>query len=91
MLFLNNTLLQPVIAAIIGLIPNCASSVLLTELLLHGSISFGSAVSGLCAGSGIGLLVLFHVNKRKKENFCILAVITTVGIVSGWLLQLLGI
>ena len=90
-LFLNNTLLQPVVSVLIGLIPNCASSVLLTELLVRGSISFGSAVAGLCAGAGAGLLVLFHVNKRKKENFCVLGMIAAVGIVSGWLLQLLGI
>lgn len=90
-LMMNNSAFQPVIAAVIGLIPNCASSVVLTELLLSGTISFGSAVSGLCAGAGIGLLVLFRVNKHTKENFCILGIVTATGILAGWLLQLLGI
>lgn len=90
-LFLNNLLLQPVIAALIGLIPNCASSVLLTELLLRGTITFGAAVAGLCSGAGVGLLVLFRVNKRRKESLYILGIVLLTGIVSGWLLQFLGI
>lgn len=90
-LFLNNTLLQPVIAAVIGLIPNCASSVLLTELLLRGTISFGAAVAGLCSGAGVGLLVLFRVNKRVKESISVLVLVTLAGIISGWIIQLIGL
>lgn len=90
-LFLHHAVLQPVIASLIGLIPNCASSVLLTELLLRGTITFGAAVAGLCSGAGVGLLVLFRVNKRKKESFFVLAIVLLTGIFSGWLLQLLGI
>ncbi|MBR5156676.1 MAG: arsenic efflux protein [Clostridia bacterium] len=90
-LLLSGSVLQPVIAAIIGLIPNCASSVLLTELLINGAISFGSAVSGLCAGAGVGILVLFKVNKHTKENVYIVLIVALTGIITGLILQTLGI
>lgn len=90
-LMFSDSVFQPVIAAIIGIIPNCASSVLLTELLLSGAISFGSAVSGLCVGAGVGFLVLFRVNKHAKENLAILCTVFIIGIISGIILQLLGI
>ncbi len=88
---MDHSVFQPVIAAFIGLIPNCASSVVLTELLLSGAITFGAAVAGLCAGAGVGLLVLFRVNKRLRENFCILGIILVTGIAAGWILQLFGL
>ncbi len=90
-LMFSDSIFQPVIAAIIGIIPNCASSVLLTELLLTGTISFGSAVSGLCVGAGVGFLVLFRVNKHAKENLTILCTVLIIGILSGIILQLLGV
>lgn len=90
-LLLRDSVFQPVIAAIIGLIPNCVSSVVITKLLISGAISFGSAVSGLCAGAGVGLLVLFHANRRIKENICVLVIVTLTGIIAGLILQALGI
>ena len=89
-LLFADSFIQPAIAALIGIIPNCASSVLLTELFLAGTISFGSAVSGLCVGAGVGFLVLFRVNKNTSENFIILLTILMTGILSGILLQILG-
>lgn len=90
-LLLTGSVFQPVIAAIIGLIPNCASSVVLTELLMSGAISFGSAVSGLCAGAGVGILVLFKANRQKKENICVVLIVALTGIITGLILQALGV
>ncbi len=88
---LADSIFQPVIAALIGLIPNCAASVILTQLYLNGAISFASVISGLCTGAGIGLVVLFKVNHNKRENFRILGVLYLVAVIAGILLQIFGI
>lgn len=59
---------QPFISAAIGLVPNCVSSILITQLYLEGMISFGAIVAGLCTGAGAGLLVLFKENRPISEN-----------------------
>lgn len=87
---MSGSILQPFVASIIGLIPNCASSVLLTELYIAGNISFASIIAGLCTGSGIGLAVLFKMNKNMKENFKILGIVYGIGVASGIVLELLG-
>ena len=87
-LLLTGSAFQPFVAGLIGLIPNCAASVLLTELLLEGSISFGSAVAGLCTGAGLGLVVLFEQNKNRKDNVRLLLWLYAVGVAAGLLLQL---
>ena len=71
------------IAAVFGLIPNCAASVALTSLCTEGLITVGTMLSGLFSGAGVGILVLFRVNKRPKENFAILGVILAVAVVFG--------
>ncbi len=84
-------ILQPFASSLVGLIPNCAASVIITELYASGSISFGTAAGGLCTGCGVGLAVLFRTNKNIKENTVILAYLYSVGVISGIILNALNI
>ena len=65
---------QPFITCAVGLIPNCASSVVLTETFLSGGITFGSCVAGLCANAGMGYVVLLKNTKKWKRNLAMIAV-----------------
>ena len=87
---LNGSYAQPFITAFIGLVPNCAISVLLTELYVSGALSLGSCVAGLCSGAGIGLAVLLKTNKSKKENIRIIIILYSVSAIFGFLLMLFG-
>lgn len=89
-LFLKDSFFSPFISSLIGLIPNCGASVILTELYLGGVISLASCIAGLLTGSGVALLVLFKVNKNKKDNIKILATIYLIGAVSGVLIEIIG-
>ncbi len=80
---------QPLVTAFLGLIPNCASSILITELYLAGGLSFASAMAGLCAGSGVGMAVLFRANHPMKENFAILGLLYGASAATGLLLEIL--
>lgn len=79
---------QPLAAGLVGMIPNCAASVLITELYAEGAISFGTAAAGLCTGAGIGLAVLFRSNKNIKENLIIMGIVYAAGVVCGMILNL---
>ncbi|MCI8464936.1 MAG: arsenic efflux protein [Lachnospiraceae bacterium] len=87
-LLFKDSLLQPVLAAFLGLIPNCAASVILTEFYLSGVLSFGAAVSGLLSGAGVGLAVLFKIHREKKENLKITGMLLFAAILSGIFLQI---
>lgn len=89
-IFLKDSLFSPFISSLIGLIPNCGASVILTELYLEGVISFASCISGLLTSSGVALLVLFKVNDNKKENIKILTLLYLIGIISGILIELIS-
>ena len=78
-----NPYLQPLITAIIGLIPNCAGSIFLVEVFLEGGISLAATIGGLSAGSGIGILILFRKSKNIKENILILISLYLIGVLIG--------
>ena len=79
------------ISSLIGLIPNCASSVVMTELYLTDMISFGSLMSGLLTGAGVGLLILFKTNKNIKENIMIVLLLYVIGVIFGYIIDLIGV
>ena len=85
--FLMNSPLQPILASLVGLIPNCAISVMLTVLFLKHTISFGSLIAGLSSAGGLGLLVLFNKNNDKKDTAIILAILIAVSSITGLILQ----
>ena len=78
-------------AALIGLIPNCASSVVITELYLDGIINSGAMMSGLLVNAGVGILVLFRLNRDRKQNLGILAALYGMGVFWGVLIEFFGI
>lgn len=82
---------QPFAAGLVGLIPNCASSILLTQLFLAGNLSFGAVLAGLCTNAGIGLAVLFRANKSRKQSLFILGLLYLIGTLFGTVLHLMGI
>ncbi len=84
----NNVILGPVIAGLIGLIPNCASSVILTELFIEKVISMPILISGVAVNAGVGLLVLFKTNKNVKENISIVGLLYGIGVIAGIILEL---
>lgn len=86
---INIPVIGTLIAGLIGVIPNCASSIILTELYLEGIITLGPMIAGLLVNSGVGILILFKVNKNKKENLTILGILYIVGITAGIVLDLL--
>lgn len=90
-LIFNRPVLGALIAGLVGLIPNCASSVLITQLYLQEAMSFGAMMAGLLVGAGVGVLVLFKVNDDKKECIRIIALLYVIGVAAGILMELFGV
>lgn len=88
---LDRPVLGNLVSALVGLIPNCASSVILTELYLGGVIPAGAMLSGLLVNSGIALTILFRNNRPVKDSFRVLAILFAIGLFSGILIDLTGI
>ena len=86
----SNMLLQPMLTALIGLIPNCAVSVMFTKLYLAGTLSFASTIAGLSSGAGLGLIVLFRMNPDKRDAVRIVAVLYACAAITGIVLNLIG-
>lgn len=87
---LNKPVIGPAIASLIGLIPNCAASVIITNMYLENVISLGSMISGLLTGAGVGLAVLFKTNNKIKENIGIVVLLYAIGVISGIVIDLIG-
>ena len=79
----GRTIFEPIVVSLIGLIPNCASSVIITELYLSEIISFSSLIAGLLVNAGAGLLILFRINKNIKENIAIVLILFVLGALTG--------
>lgn len=86
---LNKPFIGEILVGIIGLIPNCAASVVITQLFLDGLIPFGTMMAGLLVGAGVGVLILLRVNEEKKDTLKIIGVLYVIGVVSGMIINLL--
>ncbi len=87
-LIYNRPVISEILAGIVGLIPNCASSVLLTQLYLEGVLSFAAMMSGLLVNAGVGLLVLFRINDNRKENLVITGTLYAIGVICGCIIEI---
>lgn len=87
----NKPIIGEIVAGLIGLIPNCAASVVITQLYLEGALSFGAMMSGLLVGAGIGIAILVRTNRDQKENTKIIVILYGIGVLSGIIIELLGI
>lgn len=85
----NVPVIGVLISAFFGFIPNCAGSVIITELYLSNLISFGAMIAGLLVGSGIGILILFRTNKHLKENLKITSILFGIGVFSGIIIDMI--
>lgn len=90
-IFNKNNLFMPLLAALIGLIPSCSASILITTLLVNNVVSFGTALAGLLSSAGIGLLILIKNNKNKKESIKILLMLYFISALSGIIINYLNI
>ena len=90
-ILLNNSILSPFITSLIGLIPNCAASVILTELYLNSTISLGALIGGLLTSSGSSLLILIKNHKSQKENLSIILLLYALGVLSGIIIELISL
>ncbi|MFQ8643413.1 MAG: putative manganese transporter [Oscillospiraceae bacterium] len=87
-LFTQNSWFTPFVTSLIGLIPNCAASVVITELYINGILTLGPTIAGLLTGSGAALLVLFKANKNIKENLQIVSLLYLIGAIVGLIIEI---
>ena len=90
-LFTGAPIVGELIAALVGLIPNCASSVVITQLYLEHIIGAGAMMAGLLVNAGVGLLILFRLNHDRKQNFRIIGLLYGLGVFWGIIIELTGI
>lgn len=79
----NHKLVGPVLSALVGLVPNCAASVVITKLYLEGAMGFGAMMAGLLSGAGIGWLVLARISRDPKKTAKVIALLYIFAVISG--------
>ena len=84
----DRPVLSVALTAMAGMIPNCVASILMTRLYLQGLLGLGAAMAGLLVGSGVGVLVLFRMNRNRRDNLIIVGIIYAVGLVTGLILTM---
>lgn len=87
----SNSILAIFASALVGLIPNCAASVLIAQLYLEGMLSAGAMMAGLLVSAGVGLMVLVRSNRPSSQNLLIIAALYAMGVLWGLLIQMMGI
>ncbi|MBU0681990.1 MAG: arsenic efflux protein [Proteobacteria bacterium] len=85
---LRHSIFQPVLAALVGLIPNCAASVAIAEAFLKGGLGYGSALAGLSCSAGLGALVLFKENQNPLDTLRVIGLLVAISTVAGMAVQL---
>ena len=85
---MNKPVLGPILSAMIGLVPNCAASIVITQMYLKGLITFGTLLAGVLAGAGVGILVLLRVNEKKTESVKIIGILYLIGVICGILFNM---
>lgn len=90
-IILDRPVVGTLIAGLVGLIPNCASSVVITQLYLNGVLGAGGMIAGLLSGSGVGILVLLRVNDDRGENLRVIGLLYAIGVAAGIAAELSGI
>lgn len=90
-IILNRPIVGAMLAGLVGMIPNCAASVIVTQLYLGGVLSAGAMLSGLLSGTGVGLLVLLRVNDDRRENLRFVCMLYAAGVAAGVVIEMLGI
>lgn len=83
MILLQDNLFQPIIAALLGFIPNCAATIVLTQLYTAGELSFGSLLAGLVTNAGLGLIVMIRYEARKKDILKTISILFITGVIVG--------
>ena len=90
-LFSGGDAVKPLIAALTGLIPNCAPSIILSEFYMEGLIGFGALVAGVTMNAGVGIAMLWKYNRDRKQNLCICLYLLAVSVICGYAVQLIGL
>lgn len=88
-LMITTPVVGELVAGLVGLIPNCSASILLTDLYVENALSVGQLISGLCVNAGIGVIVLFKTNKNLMENLVLTAVLYVCGVITGIITNLI--